>query len=100
MQTIVTTVNVAVMVFIVIAGLYVGFKTGGVGYELPNGVITYSSHALFMVTYTVTGLMHPCIFSRYFPFGVNGVFAGSATLFYSYVGFDSVTSTAEEVYFE
>lgn len=37
MQTIVTTVNVAVMVFIVIAGLYVGFKTGWVGYELPNG---------------------------------------------------------------
>ncbi|XP_058204235.1 cationic amino acid transporter 2, vacuolar-like [Rhododendron vialii] len=69
-QTIVTTVNVAVMVFIVIAGLYVGFMTGWVGYELPNG---------------------------YFPFGVNGVFAGSATLFYSYVGFDSVTSTAEEV---
>ncbi|KAH7856265.1 hypothetical protein Vadar_034666 [Vaccinium darrowii] len=69
-QTIVTTVNVAVMVFIVIAGLYVGFKTGWVGYKLPNG---------------------------YFPFGVNGVFAGSATLFYSYVGFDSVTSTAEEV---
>ncbi|GFY98045.1 cationic amino acid transporter 2 [Actinidia rufa] len=69
-QTIVTTVNVAAMFFIIIAGVYIGFKTGWVGYELPNG---------------------------YFPFGVNGIFAGSATLFYSYVGFDSVSSTAEEV---
>ncbi|CAH1430984.1 unnamed protein product [Lactuca virosa] len=34
---------------------------------------------------------------RYFPYGANGVLAGSATVFFSYVGFDAVTSTAEEV---
>jgi cationic amino acid transporter 1 len=28
---------------------------------------------------------------------VNGMFAGSAIVFFSYIGFDSVTSTAEEV---
>ncbi|KAI5316694.1 hypothetical protein L3X38_036401 [Prunus dulcis] len=69
-QMIVTSVNVSVMLFIMIAGGYLGFKTGWVGYELPSG---------------------------YFPFGINGMFAGSAVVFFSYIGFDSVTSTVEEV---
>ncbi|TKY62855.1 Cationic amino acid transporter 4 [Spatholobus suberectus] len=69
-QSIVTTVNVCVMLFIILAGGYRGFKSGWVGYELSSG---------------------------YFPYGVNGMFAGSAIVFFSYIGFDSVTSTAEEV---
>ena len=34
---------------------------------------------------------------RYFPYGINGMLAGSATVFFAYIGFDSVASTAEEV---
>lgn len=37
------------------------------------------------------------MFYRYFPFGINGILSGSAAVFFSYVGFDAVTSTAEEV---
>uniref|UniRef100_A0A2P2K381 Cationic amino acid transporter n=2 Tax=Rhizophora mucronata TaxID=61149 RepID=A0A2P2K381_RHIMU len=69
-QGIVTTVNVCAMLFVIVAGTYLGFKTGWAGYELPTG---------------------------YFPFGVDGMLAGSATVFFSYIGFDSVASTAEEV---
>ncbi|KAI3994124.1 hypothetical protein MKX01_012381 [Papaver californicum] len=69
-QAIVTTANLIVMVFIIIVGGYLGFKTGWTGYELPSG---------------------------FFPFGVNGMLAGSATVFFAYIGFDSVASTAEEV---
>lgn len=69
-QSIVTTANVCVMIFVVVAGGYLGFKNGWAGYELPTG---------------------------YFPFGVNGVLGGSATVFFAYIGFDSVASTAEEV---
>ncbi|KAI3993853.1 hypothetical protein MKX01_002866 [Papaver californicum] len=69
-QAIVTTANLFVMVFIIIVGGYLGFKTGWTGYELPSG---------------------------FFPFGVNGMLAGSATVFFAYIGFDSVASTAEEV---
>uniref|UniRef100_A0A6N2N1A4 Cationic amino acid transporter C-terminal domain-containing protein n=1 Tax=Salix viminalis TaxID=40686 RepID=A0A6N2N1A4_SALVM len=51
-------------------------ETGWAGYELP------------------AGNRHPGL---YFPFGVNGMLAGSATVFFAYIGFDSVASTAEEV---
>ncbi|CAH2079571.1 unnamed protein product [Thlaspi arvense] len=69
-QGIVTTINVFVMIFVIIAGTYLCFKTGWTGYELPSG---------------------------YFPFGVDGMLAGSATVFFAYIGFDSVASMAEEV---
>ncbi|XP_028766886.1 cationic amino acid transporter 2, vacuolar isoform X3 [Neltuma alba] len=69
-QFIVTTINVCVLLFIIIAGGYLGFKNQWDGYKLANG---------------------------YFPFGLNGVFSGAAIVFFSYIGFDSVTSTAEEV---
>ncbi|XP_020082017.1 cationic amino acid transporter 2, vacuolar-like [Ananas comosus] len=69
-QAIVTTLNACVMLFVIIAGGYIGFKTGWVGYTVAGG---------------------------YFPYGVNGMLAGSATVFFAYIGFDSVASTAEEV---
>ncbi|KAF7801439.1 cationic amino acid transporter 2, vacuolar-like [Senna tora] len=69
-QGIVTSVNVCALVFVIVAGGYLGFKSGWVGYELPAG---------------------------YFPFGVDGMLAGSATVFFAYIGFDAVASTAEEV---
>ncbi|KAJ6813626.1 cationic amino acid transporter 3, mitochondrial-like [Iris pallida] len=69
-QSITTIANVCVMVFVIVAGGYLGFQTGWVGYSVPSG---------------------------YFPYGVNGVLAGSATVFFAYIGFDSVASTAEEV---
>ncbi|KAI3959700.1 hypothetical protein MKW92_008713 [Papaver armeniacum] len=42
-QGIVTTANICVMFFVVIAGGYLGFKTGWAGYQLPTGVIIFVS---------------------------------------------------------
>nr|GME08741.1 cationic amino acid transporter 2, vacuolar-like [Ipomoea batatas] len=69
-QGFVTTANICAMIFIIVAGGYLGFKSGWPGYELPVG---------------------------YFPFGVDGMLAGASTVFFAYIGFDSVVSTAEEV---
>ncbi|KAL3376096.1 hypothetical protein AABB24_002845 [Solanum stoloniferum] len=69
-QAIITTVNISALVFIILAGAYLGCKTGWPGYEVSSG---------------------------YFSFGINGLLAGSATVFFSYIGFDIVASTAEEV---
>ncbi|KAK9061480.1 hypothetical protein SSX86_018661 [Deinandra increscens subsp. villosa] len=69
-QSVVTIANICAMIFVIIAGGYLGFKSGWVGYKLSAG---------------------------YFPFGVDGMLAGASTVFFSYIGFDSVASTAEEV---
>uniref|UniRef100_A0ACD5WA57 Uncharacterized protein n=1 Tax=Avena sativa TaxID=4498 RepID=A0ACD5WA57_AVESA len=69
-QGIVTTLNACVMLFVIVAGCYIGFQIGWDGYNVTDG---------------------------YFPYGVNGVLAGSATVFFAYIGFDTVASTAEEV---
>lgn len=69
-QGIVTSGNVCAMIFVIIAGGYLGFQNGWPGYELSAG---------------------------YFPYGVDGMLAGSATVFFAYIGFDSVASAAEEV---
>lgn len=36
-QAIVTSVNVCTLVFIIVVGGYLAFKTGWVGYDLPSG---------------------------------------------------------------
>ncbi|CAN6464991.1 unnamed protein product [Victoria cruziana] len=69
-QAIITSANVCVMIFVIIVGGIIAFQNGWPGYALSSG---------------------------YFPFGVNGMLAGSATVFFAYIGFDSVASTAEEV---
>ncbi|TKY46315.1 Cationic amino acid transporter 2 [Spatholobus suberectus] len=69
-QSIVTSVNICALIFVIVAGGYLGLKSGWVGHKIPTG---------------------------YFPFGVDGMLAGSATVFFAYVGFDAVASTAEEV---
>ncbi|KAI5659527.1 hypothetical protein M9H77_28320 [Catharanthus roseus] len=69
-QGVITLANICAMIFVIVAGGYLGFKTGWPGYELPVG---------------------------YFPFGVDGMLAGASTVFFAYIGFDSVASTAEEV---
>ncbi|XP_051191437.1 cationic amino acid transporter 2, vacuolar isoform X1 [Lolium perenne] len=69
-EGIITIANVAVMLFIICAGGWLGFQNGWPGYNVPKS---------------------------YFPNGASGVFSGSATLFFAYIGFDAVASTAEEV---
>lgn len=69
-QAIITSINISALVFIILAGAYLGCKIGWPGYEVSSG---------------------------YFSFGVDGLLAGSATVFFSYIGFDIVASTAEEV---
>ncbi|KAI7725788.1 hypothetical protein M8C21_013959, partial [Ambrosia artemisiifolia] len=69
--------SAAILVFIMTGLLCTGIKES----SLAQGIIT---------TINVAALLFIIV-------AVNGVLAGSATCFFSYVGFDAVTSTAEEV---
>lgn len=65
-HAVITVVHLAVVVFIVIAGL-----TQANGSNMTQGGFT--------------------------PFGARGVWNGAAIVFFSYIGFDAVATTAEEV---
>lgn len=69
-QAMVTSANVCVLILVIIAGAVIGFKTDWIGYRQADG---------------------------YLPFGINGMLGGAATVFFAYIGFDTVASTAEEV---
>ncbi|KAL5547294.1 hypothetical protein UlMin_006981 [Ulmus minor] len=49
---------------------------------------TINASALLFIFSSFTPFSFDCC--RYFPFGMNGMFAGSAIVFFSYIGFDSV----------
>eukprot|EP00878_Enallax_costatus_P001204 GHUV01001346.1.p1 GENE.GHUV01001346.1~~GHUV01001346.1.p1 ORF type:complete len:380 (+),score=37.80 GHUV01001346.1:378-1517(+) len=56
-------------------------------------------HVLLVVFIIIAGLVksNPANAQPFFPFEVKGVFNGAALVFYSYIGFDSVACSAEEV---
>jgi len=41
--------------------------------------------------------VHPSNWHPFLPFGVNGIFAGASIIFFAYIGFDMVSTAAEEV---
>jgi APA family basic amino acid/polyamine antiporter len=43
------------------------------------------------------GHVNPANWHPFFPFGVNGVFTGASIIFFAYIGFDMVSTSAEEV---
>lgn len=93
LNTIFTGINVAVLLFIILAGFIKG--------DLSNWRLTKK-------TMNSTALMKNMTFAQnttevgfgaggFFPFGLEGTFAGAATCFYAFVGFDCIATTGEEV---
>jgi APA family basic amino acid/polyamine antiporter len=54
---------------------------------------------VFVVGFVIVagiGYVKPANWSPFAPFGWNGIMAGAATVFFAYIGFDAVTTAAEE----
>ncbi len=60
-----------------------------------NVVVIKLAVVLFVI---IAGLfwVKPENWTPYFPYGVKGVFVGAAYIFFAYIGFDAVSTTAEE----
>jgi APA family basic amino acid/polyamine antiporter len=63
-----------------------------------NGIMVAIKIAVVLL-FIVVGARHvqPANWQPYMPFGMNGVMSAAALVFFAFIGFDAVTSAAEEV---
>ncbi|GED02911.1 amino acid permease [Bacillus atrophaeus] len=63
-----------------------------------NNVIVLMKIAIILLFIIVgIGYVKPDNWSPFMPFGINGVIASAATVFFAYLGFDAVSNASEEV---
>ncbi|XP_056601678.1 cationic amino acid transporter 2 family protein [Triplophysa dalaica] len=87
-----TVVNIAVLIFVIIAGFIKG--------DIGNWQITEEEIFNYTITANLSSsneTLSSFGSGGFFPFGFEGTFAGAATCFYAFVGFDCIATTGEEV---
>ncbi|MBX6319792.1 amino acid permease [Pigmentiphaga sp.] len=82
------------VLFAVTALLSVGIRES----KRVNNIMVLIKIAV-IVLFIAAGAMHVRTenWTPYMPYGMSGVFAGAALMFYAFIGFDAVASSAEEV---
>ncbi len=73
--------------------------SGGVRESARGNAIMVVLKIIVIVLFIVVGVFYvkPANYSPFLPFGVKGVVSGAAVAFYAYIGFDAVSTAAEEV---
>ncbi|XP_051519414.1 cationic amino acid transporter 2 family protein [Myxocyprinus asiaticus] len=87
-----TAINMVVLIFVIIAGFIKG--------DIGNWQITQEEIWNYTITANLTTsneTLSSFGSGGFFPFGFEGTFAGAATCFYAFVGFDCIATTGEEV---
>ncbi len=88
-------VNIPAMIvtFLVMLALIRGTKESSL---INKTLVFIKLLTIFIFVYVAAPMFDPVNWNDFFPFGVNGMITGAAVIFYAYVGFDAVTTSAEE----
>lgn len=84
----------AFLVVLVIAGLLsIGVKSSA---RVNNAMVLVKLTVLLAFILAASGEILPSNWSPFMPWGWNGVMEGAALIFFAYIGFDAVSTAAEE----
>ena len=64
--------------------------------SVNNGMVGIKIVAIVIFVVAVAGYIHPAHWHPYMPNGWSGVLTGGSIIFFTYIGFDSVSTAAEE----
>ena len=64
--------------------------------SVNNAMVGIKIVAILIFVMAVAGYLHPANWHPYMPNGWSGVLTGSSIIFFTYIGFDSVSTAAEE----
>jgi APA family basic amino acid/polyamine antiporter len=85
----------ALLIVLLISGvLYVGISESA---RLNSIIVVIKLLAVAVVIIGGVFFVRPANWSPFAPFGWNGVMKGAAVIFFAYIGFDAVSTAAEEV---
>lgn len=73
--------------------IYTGIKESK---RMMNGMVILKLAVIFLVIVVGAFYVAPENWSPFLPNGMSGVMAGTAAVFFSYIGFDAISTTAEE----
>jgi APA family basic amino acid/polyamine antiporter len=83
---------------VIIAGITWLLIRGAKQSSQVNTVIVVIKLAVILLFITIgVNYIHPANYHPFLPYGWTGVFKGAAIIFFAYIGFDAITTAAEEV---
>ncbi|AGB03277.1 amino acid permease [Methanoregula formicica] len=85
----------AILIILVITGLLVlGVKESA---RVNTAVVIIKISVILLFLFLAFSHINPANWSPFMPFGWGGVITGAAIVFFAYIGFDAVSTAAEEV---
>ncbi|PJI06719.1 MULTISPECIES: amino acid permease [Clostridium] len=85
----------AIIILMFMTGvLFLGVRNSA---RFNNVIVIIKLAVIFFFIFLGARHVKPVNWHPFMPYGVKGVFSGAAFVFFSYIGFDAVSTTAEEV---